>query len=168
MDRWLAVLVCLAACARASDEGEAKQWPSQPPPHDVTIPASLSIDVKVDGAAKPAITATTLGAAKPDFADSERKAWLIPSLVPDAAPAGSVVEAVAPGGFSVKFAHPTADGLEPVLFLTRRGDVMVAAVDPKDPFPRWHEKGGRLRRGGDPMPRVQPVARLEITRRSTP
>jgi hypothetical protein len=50
-----------------------------------------------------------------------------------------------------------------VLFLTRRGEVMVAAVDPKDPFPRYHGQGGRLRRGGDPMPRVAPVARLAVT-----
>src|SRR5205807_2082276 len=148
MSRSLAVLVCLAACARASDEGEAKQWPSQPPPHEVTVPPGLSIDVKVDGVAKPAITATTLRGAKPDFANDEHKAWRVRSIVPEAA--GNVVEAVAASGVSVKFAP---DELEPVLFLTRRGDVIVSAIDPKDPFPRWHDKGGRLRRAGDPMPR---------------
>jgi hypothetical protein len=163
--RWFIALVAVVGCAKARDESEAKQWQTQPPPKEVTIPANLSIDVTVDGAAKPAITATTLRDAKPDFSDEERKAWLIPTLVPDAAPTGSTVEAVAPGGFSVKFAHPTTEGLEPVLFLTRRGDVIVAALDPKDPFPRWHTQGGRVKRPGDNMPRVQPVSRLEITRK---
>jgi hypothetical protein len=54
-----------------------------------------------------------------------------------------------------------------VIYLTRRGDVIVAALDPKDPFPRWHGEGGRLRRAGDPTPRLGPVAKLDITR-STP
>jgi len=165
MRPWLVTLVALVGCAKASDEGEAKQWPTQPPPKDVTIPPNLSIDVSVNGAAKGPITASTLRLAKPDFADEDRKAWLIPKLIPDASAPGTTVEAVGPGGFSVKFAHPTTEGLEPVLFLTRRGDVIVAAVDPKDPFPRWHTLGGRLRRAGDPMPHVVPVSRLEITRK---
>jgi hypothetical protein len=162
---WFVAVVAVAACAKARDESEAKQWQTQPPPKEVTIPAGLSIDVTVNGAAKSTITAATLREAKPDFSDEERKAWLIPTLVPDAAPTGTTVEAVAPGGFSVKFAHPTADGLEPVLFLTRRGEVIVAALDPKDPFPRWHTQGGRVKRPGDTMPRVMPVSRLDIIRK---
>src|SRR5262245_66658096 len=163
--RWLLALVALAGCAKARDESEAKQWQTQPPPKEVTIPANLSIDVTVNGAAKAAITASTLRDAKPDFADEERKAWLIPTLIPDASPTGTTVEAVAPGGFSVKFAHPTTEGLEPVLFLTRRGEVIVAALAPKDPFPRWHTQGRRVKRPGDTMPRVMPVSRIEITRK---
>jgi hypothetical protein len=67
----------------------------------------------------------------------------------------------------VTFAEPTPEGLEPVLFLTRRGEVIVAALDPKDPFPKFHGQGGRLHRAGDSMPRVASVAKLEI-RKSTP
>jgi len=63
----------------------------------------------------------------------------------------------------VKFGRPTAEGLEPVLFLTRRGEVIVSALDPKQPFPRYHGQGGRLHRAGDSLPRVAPVARLAIT-----
>lgn len=164
MTRLVIVVAMLAGCSRASEESEAKKWQSQPPPRDVTVPAGLSIAVDVDGSAKPPITADTLRAIKPDFADDERKAWLIPTLVADAAAPGSVVEATAPSGVSIKLAHPTADGLEPVLFLTRRGDVIVSAIDPKDPFPRYHGQGGRLHRAGDSMPRVAPVAKLAITR----
>ena len=163
MRRWLATLGLVVACSRAGDEGEAKQWATPPPGKDIPIPASLQIAVTIDGVAAPAITSDSLRRARPDFADDEHKAWLIPTLVPAASPAGSSIEAVSGAGVSVKFAHPTAEGLEPVLFLTRRGDVIVSALDPKDPFPRYHGQGGRLRRAGDPMPRVSAVARIEVT-----
>ena len=163
MVRWIAAVVVIAACSKASNEAETRQWPEPPPGKGVSIPAKLEISVTVDGAAKPAITADTLRGVKPDYADDDRKAWRIPSLVGEAAPPG-VVEATSPAGVSVKFSHPTPDGLEPVLFLTRRGEVIVAALDPKDPFPRYHGQGGRLHRAGDQMPRVGPVARLDITR----
>jgi hypothetical protein len=163
MLRWLATLGLAVACSRASQEGEAKQWATPPPGKDIAVPERLHIDVAIDGRAAPAITGERLRAARPDFVDDEHKAWRIPTLIPEAGPAGSVIEATSGTGVSVKFAHPTADGLEPVLFLTRRGDVIVAALDPRDPFPRYHGQGGRLRRAGDPMPRVSPVARLEVT-----
>lgn len=159
----LATLALLIACSRASQEGEAKQWATPPPGKDIAIPANLHIAVTSDGGALPEITGERLVNARPDFADDDHKAWLIPTLVPEAGPAGTSIEAISGTGVSVKFAHPTADGREPVLFLTRRGDVIVSALDPKEPFPRYHGQGGRLRRAGDPMPRVSPVARLEIT-----
>ncbi|HSK05144.1 MAG TPA: hypothetical protein VK932_28035 [Kofleriaceae bacterium] len=159
----LAALGASAACSKASNEAQTRQWPEPPPAKDVSIPAKLEIAVTVDGAARPAITADTLRGVPPDYADDERKAWKILSLVAEAGPPG-VVEATSPAGVSVKFAHPTPDGLEPVLFLTRRGEVIVAALDPKDPFPRYHGQGGRLHRAGDQMPRVAPVSKLDITR----
>jgi hypothetical protein len=163
MHRRIAAIVVIAACSKASQEAETRQWPEPPPGKEVSIPAKLEISVTVDGAAKPAITADTLRAVKPDYADEERKAWRIPSLIGEASTPG-VVEAASPAGVSLKFSHPTPDGREPVLFLTRRGEVIVAALDPKDPFPRYHGQGGRLHRGGDPLPRIAPVSKLDITR----
>jgi hypothetical protein len=165
----LATLTCVSAgltgCSRASDESEAKQWPKSPPPtKDMPPPADLSITIRVNGAEQEAITAKTLSTAKPDFQDAERTAWLIPTLVPAAGDKGTTVEAVSPAGVSVKFERPSSAGLEPVLFLTRRGEVIVSAIDPKDPFPRYHGQGGRLHRAGDSWPRVAPVQRLDITR----
>ncbi len=165
MTRWLVVLALLTAgCSRASDEAGAKQWASEPPPEDVAPPKDLQIGVTVDGAAQASITATLLLTTPPDFEDPERRAWLISTLVPAATP-GSRVQAFSPQGVGVTFERPSPTGFEPVLFLTRRGDLIVSAVDPKDPFPRYHGQGGRLRRVGDSLPRVMPVTRLEIVRR---
>lgn len=157
------VLALAVACSRASNEGEAKQWQEQPPPKDVSVPAGLSIGVTVNGGEHAPITSGMLEKTKPDFVDTERRAWRIQTLVSDAAP-GTTVEASSPTGVTVKFANPTPEGLEPVLFLTRRGEVIVAALDPKDPFPRYHGQGARLHRPGDTMPRVAPVTKVAITK----
>lgn len=171
MPRWspsvvLALAACLAtaACSRPSEESGAKKWPAEPPPSDNPPPAELAIEVQVDGGAHAPITAALLAGTKADFRARDRQAWLIPTLVAEASAPGVVVEAVSSAGVSVKFERPGAGGIEPVLFLTRRGEVMVSAIDPKDPFPDYHGQGGRLHRSGDSWPRVQPVARLVITR----
>jgi hypothetical protein len=166
MRRGLVVLIAFAACSKPSEQGEAKQWPKEEPPADVRIPAQLAIDVVIDGERRSPITGELLRQTKPDFADAERKAWRIATLVGGALPAGSV-EAESSSGISIKFKHPTPEGFEPVLYLTRRGEVIVAALDPKEPFPRFHGQGGRLARKGDPLPHVSQVAKLEI-KRSTP
>src|SRR5258706_16457158 len=127
MARWLLIALALASCSRASDQSEAKQWQG-PPPNEIGVPAGLSIGVQVDGSDAPPITSAVLTATKPDFVDAEHRAWRIPTLVKAAAPIGTIVEAAAPTGVAVKFA-PGSDGLEPVLFLTRRGEVIVAALD---------------------------------------
>ena len=163
------LLACaLAACSRGGDSGETKQWQSGPPPARIEVPAGVAIAVDVAGQHRPAITSDTLRAARPDFVDVEHRVWLITTLVPDAAPAGSSIEATGPSGVSVTLARPMPDGLEPALFLSRRGELKVGAIDPKDPFPRWHGQGGRLHRAGDSLPHVGPVARLAISPPSTP
>lgn len=167
MRHWPLIALSIAAlgvgCSRASNEGEAKQWQEQPPPKDVDVPAGLSITVNVAGTDHAPITSDMLKKTKPDFVDDERRAWRIQTIVPEAT-AGSTVEASSSTGVSVKFSQPTPEGLEPVLYLTRRGEVVVAAVDPKEPFPRYHGQGARLHRPGDTMPRVAQVTKLAITR----
>ncbi|MGE5186593.1 MAG: hypothetical protein ACM31C_31270 [Acidobacteriota bacterium] len=160
--RSIVLALAVVACSKTSDVGENKQLQSQPPPRDMTIPAGVSIAVDVDGAPRAAITSDTLKATKPDFVDAEHQAWLVATLVPDAAAAGATVDAIAPSGVGVKLARPTVDGLEPVLFLTRRGELTARALDPKNPFPKWEGQGGRVHRPGDSMPHVA-VARLSIT-----
>ena len=163
MARLLAIALALAACSRSSDEAGTKKFQEQAPPAQFTVPASISIAVDVDGTPGSTITSDTLKTTKPDFVDSEHHAWLVASLVPQAAQAGSVIEATSPGGVSIKLAHPTPEGYEPVIFLTRRGELTARAIDPKDPFPKWEGQGGRMHRPGDTMPHV-PVQKLAITR----
>jgi hypothetical protein len=103
-------------------------------------------------------------AAKPDFTDADHRAWLISTLVPAASAAGTTVEASSPTGVSLKLSHPMSDGFEPVMYLTRRSEIIVAALDPKQPFPAYHGQGGRLHRAGDARPHIGPVAKLVITR----
>ncbi|HEY5920378.1 MAG TPA: hypothetical protein VIV11_01850 [Kofleriaceae bacterium] len=167
MARWLLIALALCACSRASEEGDAKKWQEAPPPREVSVPTGLAIGVEVDGTAKPPITSKVLETTKPDFVDPEHRAWRVATLVPEAK-AGTVVEAASPNGVAVKFDQPTPDGFEPVLFLTRRGEVIVAALDPKEPFPKYHGQGSRLRRPGDTMPRVVPVTKLSILTQPKP
>jgi hypothetical protein len=166
--RWgtvVAIAIAVVGCAKASDEQKVKRTPALPPPTDVEIPAGLSIAVTVDGAAAPAITAARLGEIRPDFLDSERRAWKLTTLLPELARPGAAIEAHGPTGVSIRLDRPAdAQAMEPVLFLTRRGDVVVSMVDPANPFPDYHGQGGRLRRQGDPLPRLSPVTRLTVVK----
>ena len=156
--RALAVVLLAAACGRATDEGKHLQ--DEAPPRAVDVPSNLSIAVQVDGVARPPLTSELLKATKPDFADAERKAWRIAALVPEAGQPTAVIEATS-AAVSVKYLHQ--DATEPVLYLTRRGDVEVASVDPKDPFPAFHGQGGRLHRPPEGLPRVAQVTKIVIT-----
>lgn len=166
MNRWLLALVLLGACSRAEDEVKGKRTPVPPPPVEVAVPDGLRIAVTVDGAARAPLDAAALRARKPDFADDERRAWRLTALIPELDREGASVEARGYSGVSVRLERPTAPGaLEPVLFLTRRGDVVATMVDPTRPFPEYHGQGGRLRRPGDTMPHVSPVLELAVLSR---
>jgi hypothetical protein len=160
--RTIVVALMLAACSKASDE--AKRMQASAPPREVEPPTDLSIAVTIDGSDAPPILAATLRTTKPDFADVERRAWLIPTLVAAAAQTGTSIEASSPTGLTVTLTHPMPDGFEPVLFLTRRGEVIVSAIDPHDPFPDYHGRGGRMHRAGDSLPHVAPVMKIAIRR----
>ena len=156
-----------AACSRASDESQNKRAPTPPPPSTVDIPRGLSIPLTVDGAPAPPIDAARLGALAPDFADEDRRAWRLTALVPALDQPGRAIEADGAPGMSIRLDRPGPDApMVPVLFLTRRGDVVVTLLDPADPFPRYHGQGGRLRRPGDSQPHVSPVTALRVVRRA--
>ena len=98
----------------------------------------------------------TLRATQPDFRTTSARPWQIPTLVAEAAPRHASRHHRRRRHREVR--APDPEGLEPVLFLTRRGEVIVAAVDPKDPFPPLSRAGRPLHRAGDQMPRVAPVS----------
>jgi hypothetical protein len=167
---WSSFLVVTVAalalgCSKAGEESRTKRSPAAPPPASSEVPADLAIRVAVDGVAQPPIDAARLRAQPADFADTERRAWRLSSLVPAFDAPGRVIEAVGAGGMTLKFDRPaTPAAPTPVLFLTRRGDVVVALVDPAQPFPDYHGQGGRLRRPGDAQPHLSPVTALLVTR----
>jgi hypothetical protein len=162
-----AAISSAGACSRAENEAAGKRTPVAPPPAEVDIPSDLSIEVTVDGAARPALDAKALAARAPDFKDEDRRAWKLTGLVPELDRAGASIEARGKNGVSVRLERPTAPGaLEPVLFLTRRGELVATMVDPAQPFHDYHGQGGRLRRPGDTMPHVSPVLALAV--RTTP
>jgi hypothetical protein len=148
--------VLAAACSKAGEESQAKRTPVAPPPVHVEVPAELSIPVKVDGVSATPITGERLAALAPDFADDERRAWKLTGVLgADFEHPGAVVHALGPEGVAISMTRPEAEASpQPVLLLTRRGDVIAAVVDPANPFPVYHGHGGRLRRPGDPRPRL--------------
>lgn len=158
-------LALVAGCGRAEDSSGAKRSPRPPAPPRVEVPADLRIVVTIDGAAAQAVDASLLGQLAPDFVDTDRRAWRLRRLVPSLGGPEAAVEAVGRQGISMRFAGSAADGLEPVLFLTRRGEVMVAMVDPAKPFPDFHGQGGRLGRPGDPLPHLGGVSELRVVTR---
>jgi hypothetical protein len=161
-----AAVIAAAACAKAGDESDVKRTPVAPPPETVPVPADLRIEVTLDGAPVEPLTAATLNAATPDFVDEDRRAWKLGTLLPALAKPGASVEAVGRDGVGVRMPRGDTPGAaEPVLMLTRRGDMVATAVTPDDPFPDFHGEGGRLRRPGDPRPRVSPIIALRVSTR---
>jgi hypothetical protein len=161
--RWLLLLVLIASCSKASEESEAKRTPVPPPPPRVEIPANLEIAVTIDGTPADPITRARLESLTPDFHDTERLAWRLTTLVPALDHPGAVVEAQGAEGVSIRMERPDDAAMpQPVLFFTRRGDVVISVLDPSNPFPNYHGQGGQLRRQGDPLPRLSPVKSLAI------
>lgn len=161
----IVLALCASGCGRAEDSSAAKRSPRLPAPPKVEIPADLHLPVTIDGEPSSAIDAVVLGQLAPDFSDSERRAWRLSRLVPALAGPSASVEAVGKAGVTVKYAATAEGGLEPALLLTRRGEVVIGAVDPTHPFPDYHGQGGRLGRPGDPMPHVGKVVALRVTTR---
>jgi hypothetical protein len=160
-----AALLLAAGCSRLSDSTDTKRSPKPPPSASVAVPASLHIDVEVDGTPAAPIDAARLEAVKPDFSDDDHRAWRLTTLVgPAAARPGVVIAAVADQGVALEL-RPTGAATDPapVLELNRRGEVVVTMMSPGEPFPEFHGKGGRLNRPGDPAPRVMSPTKLRVS-----
>ena len=163
MIRELGILIALVGCRSDHAPNEGKRMPKAPPPVAVSVPSELRIEVTVDGAPRPPITAATLAALPPDFADHERRAWRISTLLGLGTTPGSVIAATGAAGMTIELPASDAAGKPTAtLFVTRRSEVIVALVDPADPFPAFHGQGRRLERPGDPLPRIVDVSRIAI------
>ena len=163
-DRRLLVLVLALGCSEDRRVNDGKRMPKSPPPVTATLPADLHITVEHNGVPGAPITAASLATHPPDFSDADRRAWRIASLLKLGT--ASTIAATGAGGMTIELAGST-DPTAPVatLFVTRRGDVIAALVDPRDPFPDYHGQGRRLGRPGDPLPRITGVTAIRITDR---
>jgi hypothetical protein len=162
----LGVLALASACSKPSETTDAKRSPKPPPPaaSSEAIPASVHLDVEIDGAPVAAIDAARLAASKPDFVDDDHRAWRIATLIgPAASRPGAVVAAVGDKGLSLDMPAPGGPkDPVPALSLNRRGDIVVGLVAPDAPFPDYHGRGGRLSRPGDPLPHLAAPTKLRV------
>ncbi len=154
------------ACSKPGEGSEAKRSPIPEPAPGATLPSDLSIPVELDGTVVMTIGAELLETRKPDFSDTERKAWRLDKLLDESKfPLGATLEAVGSDGVGIAMHRPENDDEPlPVVALTRRGELVAAIVKASDPFPNYHGQGGRLHRPGDPLPRLlTSLVRLRIT-----
>ena len=159
------LFAAMSLVALGCDEGapnEAKRMPKPPPPEDAGL--AIAIAVSVDGKPAASIDSAKLDSVKPDFQDDERRAWRFSTLlgarleVPSA-----VVKVTGEKGIVLELPRPaTSTSPEPVLMVSRRGEVMAAMIEPDNPFPQYHGRGGRLGRRGDPLPRISGVTAVEV------
>jgi hypothetical protein len=151
-------------CQKASDATQAKRMPQPPPARDISVPDGLRIEVVVAGKDAPVIDAARLRATPPDFADSERRAWKLTTLLGAAlaTPGTEFVVSGAPSAGLVLTQPATATEPQPALMLNRRGDLVATMLTPNAPFPPYHGAGGRLGRPGDTTPHMPGVVRIVV------
>lgn len=153
-------------CSKPGEDSEAKRTPIPEPAPDVVVPTDWFVPVEVAGANVRNLDASALNASEADYSADDRKAWRLDKLLSDSEfPAGSLIEAIGSDGVGIAMRRPSGDDAPvPVIVLTRRGEVVAAAVKASDPFPDFHGQGGRLKRPGDPFPRlISPLAKLRIS-----
>jgi hypothetical protein len=165
-----ALVCCLVAggCQKASDETSAKRMPKPPPPpaREISVPDQVRIEVTVRGKPSAPIDAARLRATPPDFADSERRAWKLATLVgPEQAPPSTEFLVTGAPAAGLLLTQPAgSDEPQPVLMLNRRGELIATLVSPSAPFPPFHGEGGRLHRPGDATPHIGGVTRIQVAR----
>ena len=148
----VAGVVVGGGCPR--DNNDTNMMPKLPPPPAPKLDDDLHIDVTIDGKPAAPIDKAMLRAHAPDFRDEDHSAWKIAPLL--GVDARAQITAVGEKQFELTLPAPAAlTDLQPVLWLSRRGDVSAAAVSPAEPFPAFHHQGHQLQRAGDPLPRLQ-------------
>ncbi len=161
----LVSLLCLA-CSKPGEDSEAKRSPIPEPAPNAELPSDLAIPVELGNKVVFTISAETLKNRKPDFKDDERQAWRLDKLLDKTVfPPGSTLEASGSDGVGISMHRPANDDEPlPVVVLTRRAEVVAAIVKASNPFPDYHGQGGRLRRPGDPLPRLlTSLVRLRVS-----
>jgi len=164
------LVVSALGCSKPGDDSQAKRTPIPEPAPNALVPNAWSIPLEVDNAEVRTLDSSILQKTPPDFEDQDRHAWRLDKILSDSEfPLGSLIEAIGDDGVGISMRRQQSPGAPvPVLVLTRRGEIVAAAVKGSDPFPDYHGQGGRLRRPGDPFPRLlSPLARLRVSSKGT-
>lgn len=123
----------------------------------------VRIEVSVDGAAASPVHGAALRVTAPDFSEDERRAWTLARLL--SLPAGREIRGLTVvGADGVKHTLTLEPGGAEVaaLVLNRRNRLDLWLMDPRDPFPAFHGRGGNRGRPGHERPRVIDAQRLEV------
>lgn len=162
MKRWrLAVLVALGC--DTGEANEARRMPKLPPPAQSAV-VMAPIPVAVEGGTDTVVDGALLERIEPDYSSEDRRAWRFSTLLVGELHPGKVVAITGERGIVLELPEPTPEA-EPVLVVSRRGEAIAAVIEPHDPFPQYHGRGGRLGRRGDPLPRIDGVTKITIKRR---
>lgn len=127
------------------------------------IPAGISIPVTVQGGNTATLDSAWLAAHAPDFQDGEdHRAWKVGALAPAAEAPGAVVEVESEGAPTLELR--TGESAVAVVTLNKNGELVVKLLDPKEPFPAFHGRGGNRGRGGEGE-RVRAVRAIRVKTR---
>lgn len=159
----LGLALGLLACDRTDEAADGKRMPKPPPTTSVAAPG-VHVEVILDGVTVAPLDAARFDATKPDFAEDERRAFRMATLLgPAAGRPGASFAITGDQGLVLTMSEPTdPKAPAPVLVVSRRGEVIATLLDPAQPFPPYHGWGGRLGRPGDPLPRIGGVRRIEL------
>jgi hypothetical protein len=125
------------------------------------VPANISIPVTVEGGEPGAtIDSAWLGSREPDFRDAEdQRAWRVGALVPAAEAPGALLEVQSADGPATELR--TGPQAVAVVTFNKSGQPVVQLIDPTQPFPSFHGRGGNRGRSGSDE-RVRAVTGIRV------
>jgi len=163
MRRWIAMVVLMCSC-RGETPNSEQRLPQLQPPQQVSIPSKLHIEAINYQGAKLVIDAQKLKRQRPDFVDEERWAWRLDQLIATHGEPQETFAVTSASGTTVVFPTMATTKWVPVLLLNRRGDTIVQLIDGKQPFPRYHGGGNRMKRPpAETLPQVRDVQLIRVS-----
>lgn len=131
---------------------------------EAAVPDGVRVTVEINGGEGAPITSETLRATPPSFHDADHRAWLLKTVLPaTAVRPGTELEVEEEDGTRTIFARIGApEENEPALMVNRKGQVLIVLIDPDNPFPAFHGRGGNRGQGGRAN-RVRGVVGLRLT-----
>ena len=150
---WLALVACLLS--GCGDE-----------PAGIPQPPAVALELGLEGAPKISQGLTLADGLQPTFSAGDQHAWSLAALFGTASKReGARLESYDAEGTKTDIERPfrPEGGFVWVLRPNKKGEAQLTLVDPKDPVPGFHGRGGNRGRAGDPaQQRVRKVTRLRL------